>query len=189
MELIWNYPPGPTLPLLFVFDITRFHLGISGAMPERMRNVSSSSWQYNLYFFRKTKIEKLPHAGIVISTPVSCSHFTISQILLPFPLFSTPIHKGHRQGHCWKANCFRIRRAQADRLEVWGRSIHCEDATACPNQVVFACVCMQAWWKKGRNYKTGSVMMQHNSPNPWCLGWPDVSESRATSQARITELS
>lgn len=43
MGFTGNYPPGPTLPLLFGFDITHFHLGISGAMPERMRNLYSSS--------------------------------------------------------------------------------------------------------------------------------------------------
>lgn len=32
----------PTLPFLFGFDITHFHLEIFGAMPERMRNVYSS---------------------------------------------------------------------------------------------------------------------------------------------------
>lgn len=148
MEFIWNHPPGPTRPLLFGFDITHFHLGIFGAMPERMRSVpSSSSRWYNLYFFRKIKIEKLPHLGIVIPPPLSSSP---PHHLPDPPPFALLLHPSRTQTwSCCKVNRFSFSRGQqADRLKVRRRSYTLRRCY-CVSQPDSVCLCLHVRVRKG----------------------------------------
>lgn len=165
MEFLWNHPPGPTLLLLFGFDITYFHPGIFGAMPKRMRNVhASSSWEYNLYFFRKTKIEKLPHLGIVIPTAFPSSP---TPHLADPPAFAILLH------HIKDTD-----QEVAERPAVSGSvkgseqidSRYAEDLTPrrcyCMSWPDCVCVCVYHWGTEGGNWGGSEMMQQTHTQFP-----------------------
>lgn len=179
MELIQNYPPNPVLPLLFGFDITHFHPGISGGKPERMRCAHSSFSGYIFYIFLgKQKPKNLSHLGIVMAIPLSssplnhetsswaCSSHTSSQYTKDIDKevsrssdYYYPVSQGQQAG--WLQVC---ERSHPQRRCYWVLRPDYLSMSVCQSE-------------EGKEQTAGvNLRNTHSSPALWCLDWLDVSE-------------